>query len=243
MKEPFYNSEGISDMLKKIKEHLLDEFRDNLHCLILYGSWAKGTSREDSDIDVIAIFSTLSKETRESLFDFERRIEGRNVTLVPTSIEDFKKERILLYTAAKKEGKIIYGDVDWSINPEPPEVKYSEFFKRSRKFESQKVEIAEEPFGKDLFSGIADFCYVASKHAIQAALAMKGEGYSSKVAVLAPLAEKYFGREIGLAFKDLFKLYVKSEYGMDLLSDEEARNAIDRAKKVLEVYDLQPATC
>ncbi len=242
MSETYCSSEGIGDTLKKIKDHLLEKFRDNLHCLILYGSWAKGTAREDSDIDLLAIFSTLGKEIGKSLFDFERGIKGRNVTLVPSSLEDFQKERIPLYTAAKKEGKLIYGDVDRSINPEPPEVKYSEFFKRSREFESQKVKIAEELLGKELLSGVGAFCYVASKHAVQAALAMKGEGYSSKVVVLAPLAEKYFGREIGMAFKDLFKLYLKSEYGMDFLSDEEAKTAIDCAKKVLEVYDLQAAT-
>ena len=58
----------------------------------------------------------------------ERGNEGRNVTLVPSSLEDFQKEKIPLYTAAKKEGEIIYGDVDRSIKPEPPEINYSEFF-------------------------------------------------------------------------------------------------------------------
>ena len=242
MSEALLSSGKIGDTLKEIEDTLLDKFRDSLHCLILYGSWAKGTAREDSDIDVLAIFSTLGKETGKSLFDVERRIRGRNVTLVPSSLEDFQKEKIPLFTAAKREGKIIYGDVDRSINPEPPELKYSEFFKRSRQFESQKVRIAEELLEKDLLSGVSDFCYVASKHAIQAALAMKGEGYSSKVVVLAPLTEKYFGREIETAFKNLFKLYVKSEYLMDFLSAEEARTAIDYAEKILKVYDLTERT-
>jgi predicted nucleotidyltransferase len=234
---------NVKPLVDRVTKDLLDRFGSNLKALILYGSWAKGVAREDSDIDLLVVLEKTDRETGKVLFEIERSGEGRSITIVASTLEDFLKEKLPLYTAAKKEGRIIYGDVDRSINPEPPEVKYSEFFKRSREFESQKVEVAGELLEKDLLSGIADFCYVASKHAIQAALAMRGEGYSSKVAVLAPLAEKYFGREIGAAFKDLFKLYVKSEYGMDFLSEEEAKNAIDCAKKALEVYDLQPATC
>ena len=85
--------------------------------------------------------------------------------------------------------------------------------------------------------GIADFCFVASKHAIQASLAMKGEGYSSKVAVLLPLARKYFGRDIAEAFRTLFDLYTKSEYGIESLTEEEAMLALEHAKKILVVYN------
>ena len=81
--------------------------------------------------------------------------------------------------------------------------------------------------------GIADFCFVASKHAIQAVLAMKGEGYSSKVAVLLPLTGKHLGKEIAEAFRKLFELYTKSEYGMESLTEEEARLALEHAKENL----------
>ena len=91
---------------------------------------------------------------------------------------------------------------------------------------------------KNLASVIAEFCFVGSKHAIQAALAMKGEGYSSKVFVLLPLTEKYLGREIASVFRSLFGLYIKSEYGMESLTDEEAKLAIEYAKKIIGVYQL-----
>jgi predicted nucleotidyltransferase len=233
-------SQNIDDTLQEIKKNLSDRFRDNLQCLILYGSWAKGSPRKNSDVDLLAIFQIVDREIRESLFDASRGAEGRSITLVPSSLEDFRKEKIPLYTAVKREGNIIYGHADLSINPEPPEVKYSEFFERSREFESQKVKIAEELLEKDLLSSVADLCYIASKHAIQASLAMKGEGYSSKVHILQPLVEKYFGKEIGTAFRNLLELYVKSEYGVHFLSEEEPRAAIDYAKKLLKVlYNRQ----
>lgn len=230
---------GIEEILDRIQRSLVERFPDNLSCLILYGSWIKGTARKDSDIDLVAIFDGLDKETQKSVDDIVRGLDQeRSITIVSSNLEDFRKEKLPLFTAVKGEGKVIYGDVDLTINPEPPEIKYSEFFKRSREWELQKIKIAEELLEKDLASGIADLCFVASKHSIQAALAMKGEGYSSKMAILLPLAERYFGKEIAEPFRKLFELYIKSEYGLGFLTEEEAKLAAEYARKILQVYSF-----
>ena len=85
-------------------------------------------------------------------------------------------------------------------------------------------------------SGIAEICFTASKHAIQAALAMKGDGYSSKVAVLLPLARNHFGETIAADFERLFEIYTKSEYEMESLNRDDAELAIKCANSVLSVY-------
>ena len=227
---------GIEEILDRIQGSLVERFPDNLSCLILYGSWIKGTARKDSDIDLVAIFDGLDKETQKSVDDIVRGLDQeRSITIVSSNLEDFRKEKLPLFTAVKGEGKVIYGDVDLTINPEPPEIKYSEFFKRSREWELQKIKIAEELLEKDLASGIADLCFVASKHSIQAALAMKGEGYSSKMAILLPLAERYFGKEIAEPFRKLFELYIKSEYGLGFLTEEEAKLTVEYARKIFQV--------
>lgn len=234
-----YILKSVKDILESIQKELSERFRDNFRSLILYGSWAKGTARADSDIDLLVLFARVNKDTGRSMFDITKAMDSeRSITLVPSSLEEFQKEKLPLYTAVKREGKIIYGDADLSINPEPAEVKYSEFFKRSNKFESQKVRIAKELLEKDLTSGIAELCFVASKHAIQAALAMKGEGYSSKISMLLPLAEKYLGREIASVFRRLFELYIISEYEMEFLSNKELKLAIKYAKDIQRVYHL-----
>lgn len=231
--------EAIKEILENIQKRLTERFGDTIRALIIYGSWAKGIGRKDSDVDLITVFETMNKETGKVIYEIESRIDGeRNITIVPTNVEDFRKERIPLFTAVKKEGKVIYGEVDLSISPEPPEVKYAEFFKRSHEFESQKVGIAEELLKKGLNSGVADLCFVASKHAIQAALAMRGEGYSSKVAALLPLAEKNFGKEIAELFQKLFHLYIKLEYRLEFLTEEETKLVIKYAKEVLTIYTL-----
>jgi len=231
--------ETIKDIVDGIQKELSERFKNNFRSLILYGSWAKGTARTDSDIDLLALFGRLDKETGKYMYDIARNIDTeKSITIIPTRLEDFQKEKLPLFTAVKREGKLIYNDADLSVDPEPAKVKYSEFFRNSYRFESQKIRIAEELLGKNLASGIAEFCFVGSKHAIQAALAMKGEGYSSKVFVLLPLTEKYLGREIASVFRSLFGLYIKSEYGMESLTDEEAKLAIEYAKKIIGVYQL-----
>ena len=230
--------EAIRGIIEKIAENLTKRFHGNLKCLILYGSWAKGTARQTSDIDLLAVFDKSDKEIRKAVADIMGTLETeRSITVLSTSLEEFQKEKIPIYTAVKKEGKVIYGNADMSVNPEPPEIKYAGFFRDSREFESRKIRTAEELLKKDMGYGMADFCFVASKHAIQAALAMKGEGYSSKVAVLLPLARKYFGRDIAEAFRTLFDLYTKSEYGIESLTEEEAMLALEHAKKILVVYN------
>jgi len=230
-------SEEIKEILEKVKENLAEKFRDNLRCLILYGSWAKGTARKDSDIDLLAIFDRLEGEVRKSIHDMVWDAD-RHITIEPASLDDFRDEKIPLYTAIKREGEVLWGEVDQSILPTAPEIKYSEFIKKSYEFESNKIRIAQELLEKDLTSGIVEICFVAAKHAIQAALAMKGEGYSSKITVLLPLAEIYFGEEIVKAFKNLFGLYIKTEYGLEFPTDEEAKLVVEYSKKVLKVYEL-----
>lgn len=230
----------IAEALRKIKSSLIEKFGDNLLCLLLYGSWVKGLAREDSDIDLLAIFKEITPEIERSLLEIEKVVDDRNITIVPATVEDFEKERLPLFTAVKHEGRIIYGEANLSINPEDPLTKYANFFERSADYEKQKVEIAEELLAKGIISSIGELCFVAAKHAVQAALAMKGEGYSSKVAMLLPLVERYFGREIKETFHNIFSLYVKTEYSREWLSEEEAKTAINSAKRILEVLYRKP---
>lgn len=233
----------INKTIEDIRKRLLERFSDNIKCLILYGSWAKGTAHEDSDIDLLVILNNADDKTRRLLYEIERDVaEGRNITLVSVSVEAFQRENIPLYTAVKKEGKIIMGEIDITINPEPPHIKYAEYFEKSKEFETKKVKMAENILKEYPSYGSADLCFVASKHAIQMALAMRGIGYSSKVAVLLPLAKENLGEDITDKFKKLFELYIRSEYGIESLSQEEARLAIEYAKEIMAVCYRQMQT-
>ncbi len=129
----FLSESAIKDVLERARETLKEKFRDNIIGLVLYGSWAKGTAREDSDIDLIAVFNSVDNEIRRLLYEIERDIAKlKDITLVTATAEEFQKEKIPLYTAVKKEGKIIMGNVDFTLNPEPPHTKYAEYFEKSK---------------------------------------------------------------------------------------------------------------
>ena len=125
----------INKTIEVIRKRLLERFSDNLKCLILYGSWAKGTAHEDSDIDLLVILNNADDKTRRLLYEIERdATEDKSITLVSSSVEKFQRERIPLYTAIKKEGNIIMGEIDIVINPEPPHIKYADYFEKSKEF-------------------------------------------------------------------------------------------------------------
>ena len=228
-------SEAIMDTIGKVRENLIERLGDSLKCLLLYGSWAKGSARKDSDIDLLAIFENVDAEVRKTLSDLSW-MDDREITIVTCTMEEFQKEKIPLYTAIKQEGKVIWGGANLLLSPDPPGVKYAEFFKRSQEFESRKVEMAEWLLERGFLSSIPEYCFVVAKHAIQAALAMKGEGYSSKMAVLLPLARDKFGEKFAAAFKKLFDLYFRTDYGLESPSEEEAVAAIGNAREILKVY-------
>ena len=185
---------------------------------------------------MLVILNSVDDKTGKLLYEIERdTTEDKSITLLSSSLEEFQREKLPLYTAVKKEGKIIMGETDITINPELPHIKYTDYFEKSKEFEAKKVKMAEDIIKEYPSYGSADLCFVASKHAIQMALAMRGIGYSSKVAVLLPLAKENLGEEITDKFKKLFKIYIRSEYGIESLSQEEARLAVEYAKEILAV--------
>jgi predicted nucleotidyltransferase/HEPN domain-containing protein len=231
---------AITDTLEKIQKGLAKISGDALQCLILYGSWAKGTAGEDSDIDLLAVLRRQDPEIRRSVAGLSW-VDRREITLLTCTEDEFRREKIPLYTAVKLDGKIISGDIDRALNPDPPGVKYLQYFQKSREFESRKLEMAKELLETNFLSGIPEICFVAAKHAVQSALAMKGEGYSSKVVVLLPLVRKYFGRDAAEIFERLSDMYGRSAFSLETVSRAEAEEAIHQAGKIFETT-FGPAT-
>jgi len=230
-------SQKITKEIEDILRALKAKFENNFLALILYGSWVKEKAREDSDIDLLAIFKRVDKDVTKRISEISSDIEvqhERNITLLPVRAGDFEIEKLPLFTAAKREGIVVSGNIDLKQNPKPPEVKYKDFFKKSLEFESKKVEIAKRMLQDGLPSGVFALCFVASKHLLQAGLAMKGVGFSGKVKILLPLVEEHFGSKVASSFKRLFSFYVKMEYQFQLLDKDEATLAIEDANRVIK---------
>lgn len=228
----------VDKQIEQVKRELIKHFPVGICAIILYGSWARGNARVDSDIDLLVIVKRDNKKIRTLIYDLMTNFE---VSIVLSTASDFAKEKWPVFTAAKKDGKVIYGNIDMSMDPQNPEVKYADFFKRSREFEIRKIKLAQTLSQDGMTSGVIDNCFVASKHALQASLAMKGKGFSSKIDVLLPLTKEYFGRDIASKFKKLHELYVKYEGHADLneiITKKETVKALELARGIVKVYEI-----
>jgi len=115
-------SSRIRDIIKKYLNDLLSAFEKDIMALVLFGSWARGDARSDSDIDILCISSEkmlmdIFLKTSEfnadlMLKDINNRI---NLHFVPIEKLDFSKdnEYVLLFYASK-EGMPLYGTSFWN---------------------------------------------------------------------------------------------------------------------------------
>lgn len=75
----------IEQTLKKLKTRLEQVLQAPVR-LVLFGSYARGQATQDSDVDVLAIVPTLSKQTLDSILDVAWEIsleEGLVLSLIP----------------------------------------------------------------------------------------------------------------------------------------------------------------
>jgi predicted nucleotidyltransferase len=77
----------------ELEKTLGDEFLG----LVLFGSWARGEAREDSDVDVLVVLKSLrGVEARAAVYRVVSRSVGRAVTLVDARAGELFKEELEL---------------------------------------------------------------------------------------------------------------------------------------------------
>jgi predicted nucleotidyltransferase len=102
--------------VRDILRELLQQRGISISKIVVFGSYAKGIEKEDSDIDIIVV----SKVFRgKSIFERVELTAGIGRELVKKFIkpfdiiyysdEEWKKGNSLIINSAKKEGEIIYG--------------------------------------------------------------------------------------------------------------------------------------
>lgn len=109
--------EKISKSINQLLDLIDKVFGDRVKKVILYGSYARGDYKRNSDIDIM-ILTDLSKdeliEYRDKLWDLAYDIElENNVILSPLvkNIDKYNKriEVIPFYMNVQKEGVVLYG--------------------------------------------------------------------------------------------------------------------------------------
>ena len=110
---------GKSDKtIKSIKKYILELERNKIPIkkAILFGSYAKGLARPESDIDVALISNVFSGDRfkdRQRIIPLRRKIDSR-IEPLPFTPEDFDNGGILA-EEIKKNGILIFQK--WSVGP------------------------------------------------------------------------------------------------------------------------------
>jgi len=61
------DSSQVSSVLDEMQKLLAEKFSDRLFSVVLYGSYAKGTYRENSDINILVVIDSLTNEEKHYL--------------------------------------------------------------------------------------------------------------------------------------------------------------------------------
>jgi predicted nucleotidyltransferase len=102
VKQPPYLSEVVDRIVRKFHPEKI----------ILFGSWARGTAHEDSDLDLLVVLPTVEHKRKaaiqigNSLSNLP--ISKDIVVTTPTDIETYGKTVGYILLPALREGKVIY---------------------------------------------------------------------------------------------------------------------------------------
>ena len=101
----------ISDKtLSKVRERLVDGFHPEK--ILLFGSQARGTADDRSDVDILVVCSFECKR-RHLMLEMDRALNGLDLArdIIILTPEEFERNRHIPGTIARpawKEGKVLY---------------------------------------------------------------------------------------------------------------------------------------
>lgn len=98
----------------ELVERLIDLFNDRLVSIILYGSVARGTNTDESDVDIVVILKDAkSQSVQDKLVDFTLNLDlkyDKVFSVIDIDYEEFLKwENVLpFYKNVKKDGVVLW---------------------------------------------------------------------------------------------------------------------------------------
>lgn len=101
-------------VLQSLVEELKEYFGNDLDRIVLFGSYARGEERNDSDIDLFVVVSKYEKrDTREKLNEliFEYLLSSQKLFSIIIKDKKFVEkweDTMDLFSEIKKDGKLLY---------------------------------------------------------------------------------------------------------------------------------------
>lgn len=105
-------SEIIRPILESFKEELIKIYPEKLLVLILFGSYARGDFRADSDVDLLIILPTFRsafeeiERLSEIKYDFLIRY-GVLISTITVKTQEFEENKKLFFKNIRKEGIVL----------------------------------------------------------------------------------------------------------------------------------------
>jgi predicted nucleotidyltransferase len=99
-----------NEILLKVRERLVEGFAPNR--IILFGSQARGTADDRSDVDILVV-CTLKGKRRHLMLEMDRALRGLGLArdIMVLTPEEFERDRHIPGTIARpawREGKVLY---------------------------------------------------------------------------------------------------------------------------------------
>ena len=98
--------------LYKLKGEMQNLYQNKLVSLILFGSYARGTANEFSDIDILLVLKEMDSPYKEISHTSDITInyllnDNLNISIVPTTEKRLTEENLSFYKNVKKEGVLL----------------------------------------------------------------------------------------------------------------------------------------
>jgi uncharacterized protein len=106
------DKELLKKILMSFKKDIRRLYPNNLNALVLYGSYARGTAKFESDVDLLLVLNELKSPYREitntSTLTTDYLLKyGINISLLPTDRERFSKSDLSFYRNVRQEGVLL----------------------------------------------------------------------------------------------------------------------------------------
>lgn len=99
----------IEEILKEFREEIEKLYGERLKGIILYGSWARGEAKEESDIDLLVVLKgeVIPGKEIDRMIDIITEINlkyGVLLSVFPVSVEEYTTVNSPLLINVRKEG-------------------------------------------------------------------------------------------------------------------------------------------
>ncbi len=109
----FYSKKELSSLLKEMSARLKFLYKKDLKAVVVYGSYARGTQTEDSDIDVALMITSSIKERRNLMVAIVSEYElliGKTISAIEIEEDKYNKWKDVMpfYKNVRKEGIVLW---------------------------------------------------------------------------------------------------------------------------------------